>query len=185
MEGKIKALDRKLLIKATKTMLYLIPIIGITNRVYVMIYGEYELDFNGFVNFAEKHAINLVVAFLIFACLFLFFYFLEQFLLPVIFIATNSSKLELDDQEKQKIGHGYTKIYGLNFLKLADEPFIRFELIGDISFLFIVPILWLVFLNHWIGYLSVALLCVIFWIIAKGTVILLEPDNKEEDLDTK
>ncbi len=173
MEGKIKALDRKLLIRATKTLLYVIPIVGISNRIYILIYGNYRFDFSGFVNFAEGHLLNLVVAFLLFASLFLFLYFTEQFLLPIIFLTTNKSKLE--PEQRDKIANDYSRTYGVDFLNQAEVPFLRFEMIGDITFFFMIPVLWLTYWHHWVGYIIIVGLAFLFYAVAKAAVIVSEP----------
>lgn len=181
MEKTIKALDRKLLVKATITLLYFIPIIGITNRIYVEIYDEYILDFSQFVTFAEGHLANLVVAFLFFALIFLGSYFVERHLIPYILILSNKTTLQLDDEEKRKLEGGAKKVYGINILKVGKEPVFKFDVIADICFFFIVIILWLIYWHTCIGYVLIAPLILIFLLFVKSTVVLLESDKSPEE----
>lgn len=183
MEGKIKALDRNLLIKATKTLLYLIPIIVITNRIYIKIYGDYKIDFSQFISFTETHMTNLAVAFLIFAIIFLFTYFLERYLMSLLILKSSKIKFELSDQEKTKINEKSKKVYGINVLKIGDEPFFKFEMIGDFAFIFIVPILWLIYLNNCIGYIIIVFLLGFFYYLMRMTIVIIESVNDSTSQD--
>jgi hypothetical protein len=176
MLSKIISLDRRTIVRTAKTMLYIVPIVGITNNIYISIYDVYELDFSGFVHFAEGNMTKLAIAFLIFSTILLFAFFVEQFVIPLIFILTNKTKFELDEEQKEQVQQGYKKIYSIDFFKVKGEPLFKFELIADITFLFTVPILWLIFWNHWMGYIIMILPVALLILLARLTVIVLELD---------
>lgn len=173
MIEKIKLVNRNIITKTMKTLLFLIPITLITKDLYIFIYGNFNVIFdwnfiiNDFLNNTEKW----IFSFLTFCSIFLIFYGFEKLLLPILLFNVGALKNkvilnESIEKSKQIIKSRFKE----NLFDLLDE-ITPFDLYKEISFFPVCIFLWLIYANQYWSYLVmifILLITVLFFRILNG-----------------
>lgn len=167
MKENLQALNRNLLLKAMKTILFIIPIGIITNNIFISIYGDYSICNN--MNFFSEHfriiCKNAIFSIVIFSAIFSISYFLEKNLLPDIFLFFDkrSKNLEINKKENKVIIYKFfKKVLGFNPYIFLNRKEIRRYFYQQIMYVFITFILWLISINTSVSYLSIFVFIFLF-----------------------
>jgi len=109
MKDNLKALNKKLLIKSMKTLLFIIPISIITNNLYIWMYGDYIVSYSitELINFAGNDSNKFIFSTISFCLIFIISYDLETTILPFLFNLYNGKiskkRIDLIDEKSNKI----------------------------------------------------------------------------------
>ncbi|MCC6838372.1 MAG: hypothetical protein IT234_07530 [Bacteroidia bacterium] len=150
-------LSRKTTILIMKNIFYIIPIFFISQRVYILFFGDFSFEFNDMFSYLSMKSIAGLI---IFASIYSFSYFLETTILPNLFMFSKGKKesksfVEANNRADKKL----KEIYSENPLSLIQKST---KLIYLKEFMFI-PIclgLWTISLYIMYAYILIPLIAI-------------------------
>lgn len=177
MKENLQALNRNLLLKAMKTIFFIIPIGIITNNIFQSIFGNYSIcpNLKYFSDYFNIICRNTIFSIIIFSSIFYFSYFLEKDLFPNIFLFINKRINNLPEPRKRKIilHKIFKKIFGFNPFLYLTEDNIKREAYKQLMYIPIMLSLWLIAINTILSYcmLFIIAFLIIYILMLLNTII--------------
>ena len=157
--------NRRIFFIIMKTILFVLPIFLITNKLYIKEFGDYNInwDMEFILNFFAHDIEKWLFVTLFFIGLFMVSYSCEKWILPMMILLLmgntqipQKSKIKAEHLLKRKLNFPHPETFMLNSIK----P----QIFSYLMFIPVTLILWLIYINsYW--YLSIPSVIIFFIII--------------------
>lgn len=173
MEDNLKALNIKLIFKSMKTLLFIIPIIIISNNIYTAEFGVYQIhwDVEYMLNYFSHETNKFVFALFTFTFLFFSCIGLSGWIIPSImtfFVKRKIKNKTIIHKSNERIEKILNRSIGFNPYNNPDsdaEIVSEFKAYSMISYPFMTAILWLLVWNVLFAYILMAIVSVVFYLM--------------------
>jgi len=176
-ETKELVLHRNKTFKLMKGLLYIFPILGLTNNIYVYKYGFYLFNYKTCI---DDLSIKSLFCVLVFALLYCAAYVSEKKLLPVL-SALFIGKFKTEDftisTARAHIFIGEKlNIDIFKVVRFVNENVDRLDLISKFMFIPVTFILWMLYINNILSYLAIiTTIILMFFAFKLLNTLLYEP----------
>lgn len=171
LKNDLEGLESGLILKAMKTIAFMLPMILLSDKLYVKLAGNDAIhhvgfNFNNFMSDINGGA--ALWSFVFFMVLFMFCYSLEIIWLPTLVAGICDKKMKLKDVKKGIIiAERYLErregVSNLRYIHIVS----RGTIIRWLSYFLITIILWMIYINNVLSYLCIAIMIVLFGFIIR------------------
>ena len=189
LKSTLEGLEKSLLLQAMKTLLYILPIFLLAEKVYCHYSGGHmpnltEFNLFVFISGINRHA--ALCSFVFFALTYVFCYYMETMILPPLIVSFFERKFSqkeigkaldiIEDKQVKSVGHN-----PLKYIHLIP----RTTIVEGVLSVIMTFSLWMVYVNNIASYLCIALVVYLSFFLLKliNTFYEVYPVENLKDLD--